>query len=474
MSAHSMTINGKPAETVSTFDVVNPATGRVEAQAPDCTLDQLDAAMESASRAYRSWRGNEAARRRAMLALADAIIAHSDELVDALVIESGKPIGLAASEPQICAAWLRYYAAMDIPRETLQDDENALIELAHRPLGVVAAITPWNVPLGLAMWKIAPALRAGNTVVLKPSPFTPVSTLVLGSIMGDVLPPGVVNTVTGGDNLGKAMTSHPVPRKVSFTGSVIAGKDVAASAVAGLKRITLELGGNDPAIILDDADIADLAPKLLGVAFFNAGQACALPKRIFAPASRYEETVDAFAAAARAIVLGGPRDAATQMGPLSTRPQFERVRDLVADAIAQGARVAAGGAPADGDGYFFLPTILADVSEGYRIVDEEQFGPALPILSYDTIDEALARANDTEFGLCGSVWSADVDRATAVAEQLEVGTTFVNTHAALSPTIQFGGAKSSGLGVENGLPGLLAFTEDQVVYRAKAAKGPGL
>jgi acyl-CoA reductase-like NAD-dependent aldehyde dehydrogenase len=318
------------------------------------------------------------------------------------------------------------------------------------------------------MWKIAPALRAGNTVVIKSSPFTPLASLVMGRIMGEVLPPGVVNTITGGDQLGAAMTTHPVPRKVSFTGSVAAGKKVAVSAAADLKRVTLELGGNDPAILLEDADIGDAAAKLLGTAFFNTGQACALPKRIFAPASRYEEVVDAFAAVANSLQVGDPYDEKTNLGPLSTRPQFERVSDLVSDALASGARAAAGGGPIDRPGFFFQPTVLADLAEGVRIVDEEQFGPALPILSYNDVDDAIRRANDTEYGLCGSVWSADEERATELAEQLEVGTTFINTHAILPPSVQFGGAKSSGLGVENGLPGLLSFTEAQVVHRAKS------
>jgi acyl-CoA reductase-like NAD-dependent aldehyde dehydrogenase len=465
----TMTIDGKPTETIATFDVVNPVTGEVEAQAPDCTADQLDAAMASAHQASTSWRQDEDARRTAMRELARAIVEHTDELVAALVRESGKPVPIAATEPGICATWLEYYAGMDMPRELLLDDETAHVELAHRPLGVVAAITPWNFPLGLAMWKIAPALRAGNTVVVKPSPFTPLAALELGRIMGEVLPPGVVNTVTGGDALGAAMTRHPVPRKVSFTGSIEAGRKVAVASAADLKRVTLELGGNDPAILLEDVDVADAAPKLLGTAFFNTGQACALPKRIFAPAGRYAEVVEAFAAVANSLNVGDPYDETTNLGPLSTRPQFERVSGLVAEAVSSGARVAAGGGPVDRPGFFFQPTVLADVAEGLRIVDEEQFGPALPILSYDDLGDAVRRANDTEYGLCGSVWSADEDRATEIAEQLEVGTTFVNTHAILPVSVQFGGAKFSGLGVENGLPGLLSFTEAQVVHRAKAA-----
>jgi acyl-CoA reductase-like NAD-dependent aldehyde dehydrogenase len=462
-----MTINGVAVEGKATFDVVDPATGEVVAQAPDCTAAQLDDAFAAAAAAGRGWRDDEDERRKAMLRLADALTAAGDELSALLSLETGKPGPIAASEPGICAAWLRVFADMEIPRRVLQDDPNALIEVAQRPLGVVAAITPWNFPLGLAMWKIAPALLAGNTVVLKPSPFTPLATLRMGQVMGGVLPPGVVNVVTGGDNLGRALVAHPTPRKVTFTGSVAGGKSVAASAGGDLKRLTLELGGNDAAILLPDVDIAAAVPRLLQTGFFNSGQACALPKRVYVPDALYESAVEAFAAGASAIEVGPPSNPTSQMGPLSTRPQFERIRELTSDAIANGARVVTGGAAVDGPGYFFPPTVLADVAEGVRVVDEEQFGPVMPILRYTDVEDAVARANDTMFGLCGSVWGADADAARAVAERLECGNSFVNTHAALLPTVPFSGSKWSGLGVENGLDGLLAFTEQQVVHTAR-------
>lgn len=465
---YSMTIDGKVAAAGRQFDVVDPALGEVTAQAPDCTREQLDRAVTAAARAQREWRTDEDARRKAMLAFADAIVAASGELTAVLSGETGKPLAVAGAEPVIGATWLQYYASMQIPRELLADDDSVRIELVQRPLGVVAAITPWNFPLGLAMWKIAPALLAGNTVVLKPSPFTPLASLLLGEISQSVLPPGVLNVVTGGDRLGADLVAHPVPRKVTFTGSIAAGKSVAVSAAADLKRVTLELGGNDPAILLPDADLATAVPVLLGTAFFNTGQACALPKRIFAPAERYDEVVGAFAAAAEAMTVGPPSDPAAQMGPLSTRPQFERVKELAEDAVRRGARVAAGGHPVPGPGFFFEPTILADISDSTPVVAEEQFGPVLPILPYTTVDEAVERANDTTFGLCGSAWGTDLGQATAVAERLECGTTFVNTHADLLPTVPFGGAKWSGLGHENGTAGLLAFTEPQVVHLKKA------
>ncbi|MFE9924370.1 aldehyde dehydrogenase family protein [Streptomyces sp. NPDC005774] len=463
----SMTIDGKPVDTRDTFDVVNPATGIVEAQAPECTPEQLDQAMTSAARAQTSWKRDDDARRQALRDLADAVDAHQEELTALLIQETGKPRAVAAAEVVSSAPWIRYYADLDWPKRVIQDDATARIEVAHRPMGVVAAITPWNGPVGMWTWKIAPALRGGNTVVLKPSPFTPLSTLLLGRIGAEVLPPGVINIVTGGDELGKAMTSHPTPRKISFTGSIPAGRSVAVNAAHDLKRVTLELGGNDAAIVLDDADLEKTAGTLFAFSMFNCGQICCIPKRIFVPANRYEEFVDAFGAAARATAVGDPTDPATAMGPLTTRPQFDRVSELVSDAVARGARVVSGGKPIEGGGYFFEPTVFADVAEGTRIVDEEQFGPAIPLLKYDTVDEAVTRANATDYGLSGSVWSADEAKARAVAEQLECGTAWVNCHAMLPSHAPFSGAKHSGLGVANGEDGLRSFTEQQVIHTAK-------
>jgi acyl-CoA reductase-like NAD-dependent aldehyde dehydrogenase len=463
-----MTIDGKAAATVARFGVVNPATGAVEEQAPACAPEQLDEAMDAAAAAYRSWRRDDDARRGDLRALADAVDANQAELTRLLMLETGKPTAIAAAEVASAGPWLRYYAELEMPHRVVQDDELAKIEVVHRPMGVVAAITPWNGPVGLWSWKVGPALRAGNTVVIKPSPFTPLSTLLLGRIGAEVLPPGVLNVVTGDDALGAAMTSHPVPRKISFTGSIAAGRSIAASAASDLKRITLELGGNDAAIVLEDADIESTAASLLQFSLFNCGQICCIPKRIFLPAPRYDDFAAAFAAGADSITVGAPADPATQMGPLTTKPQFERVSELVADAIGSGARVLAGGRRSGGDGYFFQPTVLAGLAEGVRIVDEEQFGPAIPLLSYDSVAEAVDRANSTRYGLSGSVWSADADRAAEVAGELECGTVWINTHAVLPPHVPFSGAKMSGLGVANGVDGLISFTEQQVVHRVRA------
>ena len=466
MTLPSMTIGGSSVRAEATFGVTDPRTSEVFAEAPECTEAQLDAAFAAAAGAFPAWSADEDGRRDGLRAAAKAIAAAGDELVGLMLPETGKQPSLARLEVTAADMWLHYLADVEIPSTLLADDAAARIVIKHRPLGVVAAIIPWNFPIASAINKVAAALRAGNTVVLKPSPFAPLSTLRLGEVLAEVLPAGVVNVVSGGNELGAAMTRHPVPRKVTFTGSIASGKKVAQAAAGDLKRVTLELGGNDAAILLDDVDVAATAPAVLARAYFNVGQTCAVPKRIFAPARIYDEVVDAFAAAAKAMTVGsGPDD---DMGPLSTRPQYERVRELVAAAVAEGLDPVTGGGPIDGPGFFFEPTILAAAREGVRIVDEEQFGPALPILRYDDVDDAVRRANDTMFGLCGSVWGEDLDRAEAVAERLECGVTYVNAHGVHRPSMPMAGAKWSGIGIENGLDGLLEFTASQVVYRAAA------
>jgi acyl-CoA reductase-like NAD-dependent aldehyde dehydrogenase len=469
LSDFTMTINGAAADPAAAFDVINPATGRPHAAAPDCTREQLDAAFGAAASAYPDWRADETGRRKALAAASEALMAASSgDLPKILTAEQGKPLQEATFEIIGAAIWLKHFADLEIPREVIQDDDRARVEVVRRPLGVVAAITPWNFPLVLASWKIAPALLAGNTMVLKPSPYTPLATLKVGELLRDVLPPGVLNIVTGGDDLGSWMTSHPVPRKISFTGSIATGKKVASAAAPDLKRVTLELGGNDPAIVLDDADPATVADKVFAQAFANNGQVCSAIKRVYVPDALYDDMVDALAAKARSVRVGDGLEEGVEYGPINNRPQYERVSELVADALGNGARAAAGGAPIDRPGYFFEPTILADLQEGVRIVDEEQFGPALPVLRYTDVEDALARANATHFGLSGSVWGTDADRAADVAERLECGTAWVNTHLALSPQQPFGGFKWSGIGVENGTWGLTGFTDIQVVHRAKS------
>jgi acyl-CoA reductase-like NAD-dependent aldehyde dehydrogenase len=463
----SMTIGGRPADTENTFGVVNPATGEVFAEAPDCTPAQLDTAFAAAAQAQRQWRLDDDERRELLRDAAGALKEAIGDLAPILVAEQGKPLKDATGELTGAYLWMKYYADLEVPRDVIQDDERAFVEVVRRPLGVVAAITPWNFPVGLAAWKFAPALRAGNTMVLKPSPYTPLTTLALGETLAGVLPAGVLNVVSGNDPLGAWMTSHHVPRKISFTGSVATGKLVAASAVPDLKRTTLELGGNDAAIVLDDADPAAIADELFWGAFANNGQVCSAIKRLYVPERLHDDIVGALAEKARSVVVGDGMTEGVQLGPLNNRPQFDRVSDLVADAVARGATVVAGGRAREGAGYFYEPTILANVSEGTRIVDEEQFGPALPVISYRDLDDVFDRANATNFGLAGSVWSADPERAATMAKRLDCGTAWANTHLAVSPRQPFGGTKWSGIGIENGLWGLYGFTDVQTVHVAR-------
>ncbi|MEN8159416.1 MAG: aldehyde dehydrogenase family protein [Myxococcota bacterium] len=467
MSDFTLTIDGKAVAATDHFGVINPATGDVFAEAPDASRAQLDAAMASSEAALRPWQADLERRREALRGCAEALKAKAGELAPILVREQGKPMKDAFGEVMGSAAWFEFTATLDIPVEVLVDTPESRIEVHRRPLGVVAAITPWNYPLLLGIWKIAPALLAGNTVVIKPSPFTPLTTLALGAVLRDVLPPGVLNVISGGDELGAWMTSHPVPRKISFTGSTATGKKVAASAAPDLKRLTLELGGNDAAIVLDDVEVDAIAEKLFWGAFQNCGQVCSAIKRVYVPEKLYTPIVDRLATLAGGVKVGDGFEEGVELGPLNNRPQFERVTELVDEARRSGARIAAGGAPVGGKGYFYQPTVLADVAEGVRIVDEEQFGPALPVLPYRNVEEAVERANRTTYGLSGSVWSGSAERGAEVASRLECGTAWVNQHLAIVPFAPFGGAKWSGIGVENGPWGLMGFTEIQTLNVAK-------
>jgi acyl-CoA reductase-like NAD-dependent aldehyde dehydrogenase len=466
------TSNGNDLPTEATFDVINPATGHVFAQAPSVAPAQLDQVFTDAHAAYLRWREDEAGRRAAMRRAADVIEANAAGLGSILMAEQGKPLAEAVGEFYGAAVWLRYFAELELPREIVRDDAEAFEEILRRPLGVVSAITPWNFPIVLAMWKIAPALRAGNTLVVKPSPYTPLATLALGHTLRGVLPDGVLNVVTGPDPLGAAMVSHPVPRKVSFTGSTAVGRKVALAAAPDLKRVTLELGGNDPAVILGDVNVEEIAQKLFWGAFGNNGQVCVAVKRVYAHESIQPKLVEALAEIAKSVKVDEGAVEGVQLGPLNNKPQLDRVKELIADAVGKGARVAAGGSAIERDGYFHEPTILDNVHDGLRVVDEEQFGPVLPIIPFSDEAEAIASANNSQYGLTASVWSGDAERAFRLAARLDAGQVAINGHGrGVLPHLPFGGHKQSGIGVENGPWGLYGFTELQVIAGPPRAKG---
>jgi acyl-CoA reductase-like NAD-dependent aldehyde dehydrogenase len=465
-----MTIDGSAVRGPAEFPVEDPATGQVLALAPDATAGDLDAAFAAAARALPAWAADAGRREMSLRAAADAVAGAAGELAELITCEQGKPLAEAQAEVGAVTAAMRHFAGVRLEPAVLQDRPGPRVVVRRRPVGVVAAITPWNSPIMVAGgMKIAPALAAGNTMVVKPSPLTPLATLRLGEILAPVLPPGVVNVVSGGNDLGSWMTEHPVPRLITFTGSPRTGRLVAAAAARDLKRVVLELGGNDPAVVLDDADVADIAEALFWGAFGNAGQTCVAIKRVYVPERMHDELVAALATLADAVAVGDGRAPDTQMGPLTADSQRAIVAALVGDAVRHGGRVAAGGGPVDRPGYFYRPTILDSVTDGFPIVDEEQFGPALPVISYRDIDEVLTRVNASDYGLGGSVWTADPERGRRVADRIEAGTTWVNTHrGALWPVQPTAGLKHSGVGAELGTWGLELFTDLSVRHDAPA------
>lgn len=345
------------------------------------------------------------------------------------------------------------------------------IEIHHRPLGVVASITPWNWPFMIAVWQIFPALKAKNCVVNKPSEYTPLSTLKLVEIINRHLPRGVCNLVLGHGDIGQYLSEHPQISKITFTGSTRTGQSILSHAVGSLKSVVLELGGNDAGIVLDDIEnLDDVAQKIFGSAFLNCGQTCAALKRLYVHCNIYDALAEKLAQIADAQVVGNGLNAATQIGPLQNKQQYLKVKELIADAVAHGAQVRTTSSIQPEQGYYIRPTIMTNLQEGVRLVDEEQFGPVLPLIKFKDINEVIVRANNTEFGLGGSVWSSDLEQARQLASQIEAGTVWINSHSDLSPSAVFGGWKMSGQGYSFALEGLLLFTQQQAIHIHQAAE----
>ncbi|MEU8543963.1 aldehyde dehydrogenase family protein [Streptomyces sp. NPDC048717] len=454
-----------PGHRAARLTVVDPATGEAFDEAPDQRPEELDQVIARAQRAWHGWRADPAARAVALRACADAVETADDDLARLLTREQGKPLAESYAEVARTAARLRYFADLAPRTRRLDDGRPMRSEVTWRPVGPVAAIVPWNFPLQLAAAKFAPAFAAGNAVVLKPSPHTPLATRLLGSVLAAVLPEGVLTVVTGREPLGARLAAHPGIRHVTFTGSVPTGRAVARAASATLARVTLELGGNDAAVLLDDVDVDRIADRLFWAAFRNCGQVCMAVKRVYAPARIHAEVVEALAQRAKSVAVGSGLDPGTRIGPVSNAPQLGRVARVTRQALAAGARAAAGGHRLDGAGFFFAPTILTDVPPDSRVVTGEQFGPVLPVLPYQNLDEAVEAANGTGYGLGGSVWGTDLDRAEAVAERLECGTAWINHHAELSLAQPFAGVKDSGVGVAGGPWGLYGNLRPFVVHR---------
>ncbi len=473
MPNFQMIINGERVSAEEQFAVRNPATEEVITMCPLATPQDLDNAVAAARRAFKPWSAlSDKDRKQKIRELAGVIEANADELATLLSQEQGKPLQGFANmgayfEVGGAQAWCLATAEMDLPVEIVEDTDQQRVEIHRKPLGVVGSITPWNFPLMIAIWHVIPALRTGNTVVLKPSSLTPLATLRFVELANTILPPGVLNIVTGEGGLGRKMSSHPGIDKIVFTGSTGTGVNIMKNAADTLKRLTLELGGNDAAIVLPDVDPKIIAPKIFATAFVNNGQTCAALKRLYVHEDVYDELCEALTEIGNSVKTGNGLEADSDFGPVQNRDQLDYVCELADDARANGARFLTGGKAIDGPGYFYPITLVADVSDGIRLVDEEPFGPILPIIRYSDVDDAIRRANDNPNGLGGSIWSQDLELAQQLASQLECGTVWINNHAAIQPNVPFGGVKRSGFGVEFSTHGLAEYTSIQSVFISK-------
>jgi acyl-CoA reductase-like NAD-dependent aldehyde dehydrogenase len=460
---YRMLIDGELVPGVSQFDVVNPATAEPFASCPKADEALAERAIAAAKKAQPGWAATPVEERAALTnKLADALEARIGEFASLLTAEQGKPLDQAAYEIMGSVFTLRAFAAMRVEPKVLKDEGGNKVVEHRTPLGVVASITPWNFPLILLMNKLGPALVTGNTMVSKPAPTTPLTTLLFGELARDILPAGVLNIVCDQNELGPLLTGHKDIAKVAFTGSTATGKKVMASSAGTVKRVTLELGGNDAAIVLDDVDARQVAKKVYQGAMTNAGQICVAVKRAYVPSPLYDDFCDELAKLAKEAIVDDGAKQGTTIGPVQNKMQFDKVSALIADAKTRGT-VLAGGEPMDRPGYFIAPTIVRDLPEDAPLVQEEQFGPVLPVLKYDDIDDVIARANDSDYGLAGTVWGKDVERATQIAMKIDTGTVWVNQHLAIDANIPFRGVKQSGLGGELGEAGLLEYTQAHIV-----------
>lgn len=456
-------IGGKRRAGQIFADVYNPATGTLLAKVPMASTADLDEAVELAHGARKAWAKDEGARHAALNKAAEIVTANAELLATTLSLEIGLPYKLAQMEVGGAAMFLKHRAADTEQIDMIADDSKQRVYVRRTSIGVTGAILPWNAPLLVAAEKLATAFGAGNTVVMKPSPLAPLTVLTFGSLIADLVPEGVLSILPGSDELGKALVAHPKVGMISFTGGITAGQSIMAGSATGLKRLSLELGGNDAAIVLPDVDVKKTARRLFMGAFFRTGQICVAIKRLYVHEKIYDEMIAELKAVAEANVLGDPFDPATTMGPVANRPQFERVKTLVERSLAEGGTAVTGGAPLDRPGNFYPPTLITGLTSGSTLVVEEQFGPVLPILKFSDIDQAIADANSTIYGLGGSVWTSDTEAGIEIAGQLESGTAWVNQHGIVLPHIPCGGMKLSGIGRANGRVGLDNYSELQTI-----------
>ena len=459
-------INGQMIETGEWCDVVNPANEEVIGQVPKCGKDELDQAVAAARAAFKTWKNTSFEERQAAcMAISGAIKENAEELYRLLTSEQGKPHEQAKGEIFGAAGMSAAQSTLKLEDVINEDSDERLSRTRRVPVGVVGGIVPWNFPVMMAVQKIVPALMSGCTSVLKPSPFTPLTTLRIAELIADKVPAGTVNIITGEESLGPLITSHPDIDKVTFTGSTATGKKIMEGASADLKRITLELGGNDASIVMPDADPKKIAEQIFWSSFSNAGQICVAAKRIYIHEDIYDELAAALAEYAKTVKVGDGSEQGTGVGPIQNKKQYDRVLELIQDAKDNGYNFLVGGDAGDpsGTGYYVPITILDNPPEDARIVAEEQFGPVMPLMKFSSEEEVIERANNSDYGLAGAVWTANPEKGVEIAEKLETGTVWVNEYLHLSPFAPFGGHKQSGFGAEYGLDGLKEFTYPQVI-----------
>jgi betaine-aldehyde dehydrogenase len=457
-------INGEFIESVSgqTAEIIDPSTQEAYAYAPVSGDEDVDKACRAAQAAFESWKWfTPSERSRMLLKFADAIEEHAQQLVEIESKNTGKPIALTLSEEiPPSADQIRFFAAAARNLEGKSAAEYMADHTSYirrEPIGVCAAVTPWNYPMMMAIWKIGPALAAGNTLVLKPSDTTPASTLYLAELMAEIFPPGVINVVVGDRDTGRKLVSHPIPQLVAITGSVRAGREVAQAAALDLKRVHLELGGNAPVIVFGDADLEKAAQGIAIAGYFNAGQDCTAAARVLVQKSAHDRFVDFLAAAAQSTKVGLPQEEDAFVGPLNNHNQYERVEKLIAT-LPSNAQIVAGGHRWGDRGFFFAPTVVTGVSQQDEIVRNEIFGPVITVQTFDTEEEAISMANDVEYGLASSIWTSNHGTAMRVSRALDFGAVWINTHIPIVAEMPHGGFKHSGYGKDLSMYGFEDYT----------------